>query len=41
MRYVSEKIRETNGGQIKEQDVPLTWDSRMYDSLQMWLFSLP
>ena len=21
------KNRETNGGQIKEQDVPLTWDS--------------
>jgi len=21
------KIRETNGGQIKEQDVPLTYDS--------------
>jgi hypothetical protein len=23
----SKKIRETNGGQIKEQDVPLTYDS--------------
>ena len=23
----SKKIRETNGGQIKEQDIPLTWDS--------------
>ena len=26
MRHLK-KIRETNGGQIKEQDVPLTWDS--------------
>ena len=23
----SKKVCETNGGQIKEQDVPLTWDS--------------
>ena len=29
----SKKIRETNGGQIKEQEVPLTWDSP-----QVWFY---
>ena len=32
----SKKIRETNGGQIKEQDVPLTWDSPQVCSQSEW-----